>query len=321
MKKRRIGKSGIEVFPIGIGLWAIGGDKWGPTDDRESMNTIDAALDQGVDFFDTADVYGGGHSESLLGKAMEGRRDKFVVASKIGWVNYDGEKGQSAYTTPEKLIAGVESNLKRLNTDYIDIIQCHISYKDPTLDSFLEGFQRLQDAGKVRAFGVSSSDYGYIQEFNTRANMASLQIDYSILNRTPEQDILPYCKKQDIGVIIRGILAMGILTGKFDKNATFGEGDFRNNWITDPEQNAQFLKDLEVVEKLKHINPDKPLSHIALQFALANNAVSVIIPGAKTVKQLLSNMRAAESYPLSQEELKAIEQIVPSGGGRKIWPA
>ncbi len=184
IKKRTLGKSGIEVAEIGFGLWAVGGDAWGHTDDVESMNAIEAALDAGVNFFDTADIYGRGHSEELLGKAMEGRRERFVVATKIGWMDYDADKNQTAYDTVKKLIAGVESNLKRLQTDYIDILQSHISFHDPTLECFLEGFQILQTHGKVRAYGVSTSNYQYLQEFNADDGCATLQIDFSLLNRT-----------------------------------------------------------------------------------------------------------------------------------------
>jgi len=121
LKKRTLGKSTLKVTEIGFGLWAAGGDAWGATDDEKIFDAIDYALDHGVNFFDTADVYGGGHSEELLGKAMEGRRDQFIVATKIGWLDFDGEEGKSAYTSVDKLIAGVESNLERLNTDYIDV--------------------------------------------------------------------------------------------------------------------------------------------------------------------------------------------------------
>ena len=114
LKERILGKSGTAVTEIGMGLWAAGGGQWGTTDDNEIFDAIDFALDSGVTFYDTADVYGGGHSEELLGTAMQGRRDKFIVATKIGWQGFDGEAGQSAYTSVDKLVAGVESNLRRV---------------------------------------------------------------------------------------------------------------------------------------------------------------------------------------------------------------
>src|SRR5688572_4702328 len=148
MQQRTLGKSGIGVSEIGLGLWAAGGSDWGPTDDREVLRAIDAALDAGVTFFDTSDVYGDGHSEELLGQAMEGRRDRFVVATKIGWRGFDGNARRTAYSDVSKLIAGVESNLKRLKTDYVDVIQSHISFRDPTMEVFIEGFQQLKKSGK-----------------------------------------------------------------------------------------------------------------------------------------------------------------------------
>ena len=145
LNQRVLGKSGIPVTEIGIGLWAMGGDEWGPVEDQNSLDTIEAALESGITFFDTADVYGLGHSEELLGRAMRGRREEFIVASKIGWVDFNREENHSVYTSTEKLIAGVESNLRRLETDYIDIMQCHIDFQEANMEYFLEGFQKLQE--------------------------------------------------------------------------------------------------------------------------------------------------------------------------------
>ena len=199
IEKRILGKSGIEVTKLGVGLWAVGGDEWGPVDDQDSLDMISAALDMGINLFDTADVYGMGHSEKLLGKAMQGRRDAFVVTSKIGWVGFDRENDVSAYDTVDKLIAGVESNLQRLQTDYIDVMQSHIDYREPNMEIFVEGFQKLQQQGKIRAYGVSTSDFEYLQSFNADNKTATLQIDYSILNRTPEKEIFPYTIQNDLG--------------------------------------------------------------------------------------------------------------------------
>lgn len=321
INKRPLSNSGIEISEIGVGLWAAGGDAWGPTDDAEILNLIDAALDAGVNFYDTADVYGAGHSEELLGQAMTGRRDQFVVATKIGWRNFDEGGGHSAYTTVDKLIAGVESNLSRLNTDYIDVIQSHINFQEATMDVFLEGFQRLQRDGKVGAYGVSTSDFGYLQAFNADGGCATLQIDYSILNRTPEADIFPYCQAHNISVIVRGALAMGILTGKFSADVTFAADDWRNRWLDNPEEHQVFLDDLEKVEQLKPLARDKTLAQLALQFTLAHPAVTTVIPGAKTRRQLADNLGVAALPALTAQELETIDRIVPPGGGRKIWPA
>jgi aryl-alcohol dehydrogenase-like predicted oxidoreductase len=317
--KRTLGKSGIEVTEVGLGLWAAGGSDWGPTDDREVHNAIDTALDLGVTFFDTADVYGDGHSEELLGKSMKGRRDRFIVATKIGWRGFDGDARRTAYSSVEKLIAGVESNLTRLGTDHVDVIQSHISFRDPTMEIFVEGFQRLQRAGKVRAYGLSTSDFDYIRAFNHDGQCATLQIDYSILNRTPEAEILDYCKQNGIGVIVRGALAMGLLTGKFDDQTRFPAGDFRQKWLSDAEQNATYREDLKKVQELEPLaRSGRTLAQAALQFTLAHDAVTTVIPGAKSSRQVRANLPGA---PLGTAEHALIDRVTPPGRGRKIWPA
>ena len=320
---RVLGKSSLDVSEIGFGLWAAGGDAWGATDDQQILDAIDFALDHGVNFYDTSDVYGAGHSEELLGKAMAGRREKFIVATKIGWQNFDGELGQSAYTSIEKLIAGVETNLKRLNTDYIDVIQSHIDFRDPTMEYFVTGFQRLQRDGKVKSYGVSTSNFEYLKAFNQDGGCAALQIDYSILNRTAEEEILPYCLENKIGVIVRGALAMGILAGKFTAETRFPEGDFRQRWHDNEEEYQVFLNDLATVEELRQMvgKYNLDLVQLALLFTLANPAVTTVIPGIKDVRQADMNIQAGLQPELTDEIMKQINALVPPGGGRKIWPA
>jgi aryl-alcohol dehydrogenase-like predicted oxidoreductase len=322
LKTRTLGKSGIKVTEMGLGLWAAGGSDWGPTDDHDVLRAIDRGLELGVSFYDTADVYGDGHSEKLLGQAIEGRRHRFIIATKIGWRGFDGQNKKTAYTDVDKLIAGVESNLTRLGTDYIDVIQSHISFRDPTMEVFVEGFQRLQEAGKVRAYGLSTSDFEYIKAFNQDGGCATLQIDYSILNRTPEADILGYCEQNGIGVIVRGALAMGILAGKFDARSSFPPGDFRQKWINDPEQNAVYLQDLAKVRELGELaQSGRTLAQAALQFTLLHPAVTTVIPGVKTIEQVDSNLAALAAKPLSSSDRALIDRVTPRGGGRKIWPA
>ena len=190
------------------------------------------------------------------------------------------------------------------------------------MEVFLEAFEKLQTAGKVRAFGVSSGDFEYIKAFSENGNCASLQIDYSILNRTPELEILDYCKAQNIGVIVRGALAMGLLTGKFSKDTSFPDDDFRQNWLTDPEQNAEFVSDLAKVETLRSlVHPGRTLAQAALQFVLKHDAVTTVIPGARTAAQVQANLATAEAPGLGTEDMALIERITPTAGGRKIWPA
>jgi len=321
MKIRELGRTGIRVGEIGLGMWAIGGDVWGEPDDAESLRVIDAALDSGVNFFDTADVYGGGHSEEVLARAMKGRRGRFVVATKIGWIGFDADRNRTAYDTVEKLVAGVESNLKRLRTDRIEVIQSHIPFREPTMEIFLEGFRKLKAEGKVLGFGVSTGDFEYLKAFNSGMDCSTLQVDYSLLNRTAEKELLPYCAENRIGVIVRGALAMGILTGKFSPASEFKDDDFRRKWKEDPEQKAVFIRDMASVEKLRKIAGSEALAKFSLRFALSNPAVSVVIPGARTLGQLESNLGAAGGDGLSPAEMERVGAVIPPGGGRKIWPA
>jgi aryl-alcohol dehydrogenase-like predicted oxidoreductase len=320
-EKRTLGKSGLNITEIGLGLWAAGGTDWGPTDDQKIFDTIDFALDAGINFFDTADVYGNGHSEELLGRAMQGRRERFLVASKIGWQNFDDSRSQTAYDTVDKLIKGVETNLRRLQTNYIDVMQSHISFQEATMEIFLEGFQKLQQQGKIRAYGVSTSDIDYLKAFNHDGRCATLQNDYSILNRTSEREIFPYCQEHNIGIIVRGALAMGILTGKFTAETRFSVGDFRQRWHDKPDEYQTFLVDFQKVEHLRPLSIDRTLAQLALQFTLAHPAVTTVIPGAKNVRQMQDNLQAALMPPLKADEMAQIDAIVPPGGGRKIWPA
>jgi len=311
---------------LGIGTWAWG-DKlyWGfgkGYDEKDLNDVFQVCINKGVNFFDTADVYGMGHSEKLLGRAMKGRRDQFIVATKIGWVDFDRKNQVSQYDTVEKLIAGVESNLERLQTDYVDVIQSHIDFREPNMEIFVEGFQKLQAQGKVRAYGVSTSDFEYLKAFNADNRASTLQIDYSILNRTPEKDIFPYAQEKDLGVLVRGPMAMGTLTGKFSKNTQFEDGDFRQSWIENEDEHKIFLDDLEKVEQLKPLETEeRSLAKLAIQFVMHHPAVTVAIPGAKRISQLKENVRTAFLPDLTPEELALIDSITPPGGGRKIWPA
>jgi aryl-alcohol dehydrogenase-like predicted oxidoreductase len=323
MSTRPLGaRSGLNVTEVGLGLWAVAGSEWGPGDDDATLGAIEAALDAGVTFFDTADVYGDGHSEELLGRAMEGRRDRFQVATKIGWVGYDHHAGHSRYDTVERLVAGVESSLRRLGTDRVEAIQCHIGHSEPNTPVFIEGFRKLQEQGKVLAWGVSTSDLALLQRFNLDGDCDLLQIDYSILNRTAEAEILPYCQENGIGVIVRGPLAMGILADKYNASVTFPEDDFRRSWIQDPVAHRQFHDDLAVVEHLRDVLPEgQTMAQFALRFVRSHPAVSTVIPGARDRAQCEANVSAAALPQLSSEELEAVNRLVPPGGGRKIWPA
>ncbi len=309
MKYRDLGRSGIRVSEIGFGAWAIGGDAWGPVEDADSLAAMERALELGINFIDTADVYGEGRSESLVAKVIEGRRDEVIVSTKGGLMGHhrDPER-EPVYDRPEKVVEALEASLRRLGTDHVDVYFCHIWWDKPEeTEAFIEAFQRLKRDGKVRAAGVSTNDLDYIQHFDRDGGLDVVQLDYSILNRDPEREVLPYLEERGIGVVVRGPLRMGLLTGKFSGETTFPEGDIRRSW---PEQ-PWFKASLEKVDRLRSLGDGKTLGQLALRYVLNHPAVSVAIPGAKTPAQVEANAAASSRPLLSGEDLRLIREVAP----------
>jgi aryl-alcohol dehydrogenase-like predicted oxidoreductase len=303
---RSLGRTGIEVSTVGMGCWAIGGDAWGPVDDETSLAAIARALELGVTLFDTADVYGRGRSERLLGKALRGKRDGAVIATKVGlW--HTGSDIPNGYTSPELVVESCEASLRRLETDRIDVYQCHLWWDENT-EVFLEAFERLKADGKIRAAGVSTNEVDHLKHFDRDGACEILQFDHSIVNRAPELELLPYAAERRLGTLARGSLRMGILTGRMSSETTFPEGDVRRVWPdTDwyPEQIA-------LAERLKPLaDGDRSLTQVALAFVLSHPAVSTTIPGAKSPAQVEENAAAAE-VRLSEEDRRRIDEIAPA---------
>jgi myo-inositol catabolism protein IolS len=311
MEYRTLGKSELVVSEVGFGAWAIGGDAWGPVQDERSLAALERALELGVTFIDTADVYGDGHSEELVARAVRGRRERVILSTKGGLMGHhrDPER-EPVYDRPEKIIEAFEASLRRLGTDYIDVYFDHIWWdKEQETEAFLVAFERLKREGRVRAVGVSTNDFQHVKHFDRDDALDVVQLDYSILNREPEKEILPYCQEHGIGVVVRGPLRMGILTGKFTESTAFPEGDIRKKW---PEE-AWFKESLERVERLRDLErPDRGLARLALQFVLSHPAVSVAIPGAKTPEQVEENVAASVRPLLSDAERTRIDEVAPA---------
>ncbi|AIK39979.1 aldo/keto reductase [Bacillus pseudomycoides] len=308
MKYRALGKTSLTVSEIGFGAWAIGGDEWGPVNDKHSISAMKKAIECGVNFIDTADVYGLGHSEKLVAQAIKEHRNDIILSTKGGLIghHYDPD-GEPVYDTAAKVIAVFETSLLRLQTDYIDVYFCHIWWdKKEETEAFLRAFEILKRDGKVRAVGVSTHDLQYIKNFNKDGQIDVIQLDYSILNREPENDILPYLQEKNLGAVIRGPLKMGILTGKFTDQTTFPDGDLRQDW---PKE-TWFQDDLRKVEQLRSLsNPKQTLGQLALRYVLSHPAVSVAIPGAKTANQAAENAAASVRPLLLEEELAYIRKL------------
>jgi aryl-alcohol dehydrogenase-like predicted oxidoreductase len=306
MEYRELGRTGIRVSSVGMGCWAIGGDAWGPVDDRTSEAAIHRALEMGITLFDTADVYGRGRSEEIVGRALGRRRDDAVIATKVGLWHSGGER-PNAYTDPAMVIESCEASLRRLQTDRIDVYQCHLWWDENT-EVFLEAFDKLRADGKIHSYGVSTNEIDHLRHFDRNGTCGVLQFDYSIVNRSAETELLPYAAEHRIGTLARGSLRMGILTGKFTAETTFPEGDIRRAWVDE----AWYADQLELTERLRPLErEDRPLSQVALSFVLSHPAVSTTIPGAKDPGQVEQNAAAAGAT-LSDEERRLIDAVAPA---------
>ncbi len=217
---------------------------------------------------------------------------------------------EPVYDRPEKIIDAFDESLRRLETDYVDVYWCHIWWdKHEETEAFLLAFDRLKRDGKARAVGVSTDSIDHLRHFNRDASIDAVQLDYSILNRKRESDILPYAQEHALGAVIRGPLFKGLLSGKFGHDATFPEGDIRHGWSTEP----WYREAVEKVERLRTLERDgQTLTQLALRFVLDHPSVSTGIPGGKTPAQVEENVAASVRPLLSDEERQAIDEVAPA---------
>ena len=298
MQYRTLGKTRWQISAISMGCWGIGG-QWGPVAADEAIRTIHAAIDLGVNLLDTADAYGLGVSEELVGKAVRDRRDKVYIATKVG--NFARRVGHPlSYATPQHVYLCCDASLGRMKIDTIDFYQCHIGdLADPTI--FLEAFEYLVARGKIRAYGISTNSLAVAEAFNGSGNCVAIQLSYSLVNRGAANDLLPWCTQNNVGTLIRGPIAQGVLAGKFTPETRFDDS-VRVGW-NEGAGRERFLNQLAQVERWKPLaRPDRTLAQIALAWVLANPAVTCAIPGAKDVAQVTSNAAAADIV-LTDEEL------------------
>ncbi|MCC5828406.1 MAG: aldo/keto reductase [Phycisphaeraceae bacterium] len=309
MEARVLGKTGWKVGVIGFGAWGIGG-QWGEVSRDQAMASMNQALDSGMTFFDTADAYGEpmGISEIWMGEALRPHRDKVIIATKVG--NWGRRIGHPLpYTHWSHVELCCDASLYRMKIDAIDLYQSHIERPDETTaEVLLEGFDRLLEKGKIRAFGLSTRSVEGCQALNRDGKLASVQLDYSLLNTAPEQDLLPWCLENNVGVIVRGPLAQGVCAGKFTPESRFTDW-VRRRW-NEGEGRERFLAQLRAIEKLRFLeNERRTLAQAALRFAVHHPAVSVAIPGAKSPEQAAANAQAGRDH-LSESELEQIRRVL-----------
>ncbi len=306
MKYTQLGPRGPKVSVVGFGAWAIGGRDWGPTDDNVSRQALHTALDEGVTFIDTADVYGFGHSEELIAGVLRERgKGDVIIATKAGNdFYYAGEEDDNGYGPIRQsydkmyLIWAAEQSLKRLGVDCLDILQLHSpDVTKLTSDEPWEALEILKRDGKIRYAGLSiqsfkESDQAFLLDDHYNI-LNCIQVRYNLLEREAEKILFPKALEHGIGVIVRIPLLFGLLTGKFNRQSRFGDNDHRRMNLA-PEKLDQYISGLDGLKSLFNQHSGYSKAQVSLAFCLKHRACHTVIPGGKTAEQVVDNCRAAE---------------------------
>ncbi len=310
MKKRILGKHGPELSVIGLGAWAIGGSwefGWGPVDDKESIRTIHHALDLGINWIDTAAVYGLGHSEEIVGQALRGIRTEVFLATKCGMV-WDERRVVTKNLKPESIRKEVTDSLRRLGTDYIDLYQFHWPDDNTPVEESWKVMADLVREGKVRYIGLCNHGPEALDQCRAIAPVQSLQPPYNLLKRDAERELLPYCAKHDIGVVAYSPMASGLLTDKFDFGS-LAEDDWRRKSPRFGESArvnvGNLLKELRPIAAKYNLG----ISQLAIAWVLKNPAITSAIVGARKRWQIEETSSAAE-VTLSSSDTEMIESLI-----------
>jgi aryl-alcohol dehydrogenase-like predicted oxidoreductase len=313
INERRLGRTGLSVSEVGYGAWGIGGSMWLGAEDDESVRALHRAIDLGLNFIDTAAVYGNGHSERLVGQVVRERDERIVVASKIPpkngrWPAPDGIDPDEAFPA-DHIRKWTERTLSNLGLDVLDVQQFHV-WNDEWVGrgSWHEAIEALKDEGKIRFFGVSINDLqpsNAVRLIETGA-VDTVQVIYNIFEQAPEDELFGACERNDVGVIARVPLDEGSLTGRLTADSTFPEGDFRNEYFS-----GERALD-KVDERVRAILDDlgierEELAEVALRYVLSRPEVSTVIPGMRTVRNVERNMALGDGAGLPPEQVAALK--------------
>ncbi len=319
MEKRKLGRSGIEVPPMGMGCWAIGGvwrisDReggWGEVDDAESIRAVQFALDNGVSFFDTAANYGAGHSETILRQALDGRRDQAVIATKFGWNVNEATKHvmpQSAAEIIANVRAECEASLRRLGTDRIDLYQLHVwDFSVEQVDELVDVLEALVREGKIRTYGWSTGSVEGARAMAKGKHCAAIQHNLNVVKDAPE--MLTVCAELNLASVNRSPLLQGALTGKYNPDTTFPDNDFRRRAWSREEFLIPTLQQLEAVREVL-TSGGRTLAQGALAWIWSRSEQTIPIPGIRTVAQAAENAGAMRFGPLTPEQMSQIEELL-----------
>ena len=300
---------GTELSPsrIGLGTWAIGGDMWGGTDERQAIATIQRAIDLGISLVDTAPVYGFGHSEEVVGRAIQGRRQQVVLATKVGLEWRDGEVFRNS--TRFRLEEEIEASLRRLGVETIDLYQVHWPDDTVPFEETAEVLGRLLEAGKIRAIGVSNHAPGEMDAFRATAPLHTCQPPYNLFERGIEADVLPYCRREGIVVLAYGALCRGLLAGKMSTDREFPEDDLRS---FDPkfqgERFGRYLAAVDRLERLARERHGKGVLELAVRWIL-DRGVEIALWGARRPEQL-APVEDVFGWSLSDDDMAEIDRIL-----------
>lgn len=311
MNYRQLGKTDMRISELSFGTWGISGE-WGKADDAESLRALEVAIDAGVNFFDTADVYGSGRSERLLAEATKGKEDKVYIATKFCRA---GDIHDPKTYSAEQVTKYCEDSLKRLNREYIDLYQIHC----PPMEILQQGevfevLDRLKEQGKIRYYGVSVETVEEGLFCLEQPNVSALQVIFNVLRQKPLEELFPSAYEKGVGILARVPLASGLLTGKFTVDSTFEKEDHRHfnrdgqafN-VGETFSGLEFKKGVELSEKVSWIQEGREnMTRAALKWILEHEAVSAVIPGFKTQKQVEDNLRALEVKGFSEEEMEKL---------------
>lgn len=288
---------GIKLSCLGLGGEQFSGHGWGNVSEAEMVKAIHKAIDSGITFFDTAPIYGLGHSEEVLGRTLGAKRKNVIIATKVGLV-WRKDKTFAKFTdsSPANINREIDISLKRLNTDYIDLYQIHWPDPNTPIEDTLFAMEKLKQSGKIRCIGCCNFSLELLKESLKYGEIKTLQVPYSLIERKVEQDLLPFCKEYGIGVLAYSPLARGLLTGKYDRNIEFGPDDHRSRSEDEYFHGEAFLKNLEIVERVKVIAKrlNKTPAQIALRWLLKNPCVTAAIFGAKNAAQVEENVAALD---------------------------
>jgi aryl-alcohol dehydrogenase-like predicted oxidoreductase len=299
----------MEIPCLGLGCWQLGGHGWGQTSEPEIIKAIHKAIEKGLTLFDTAPIYGLGHSEEMLGKIIAGKRKDVIIATKVG-LRWKTDNGFSRHNdcSQANILKEIDASLKRLNTDYIDIYQIH--WPDPAtpIADTLAVMEKLKQAGKIKEIGCCNFTLDLLKEALQYGHIARLQMPYSLIDRTIEADLLPFCQTQNIAVIAYNTIAQGILTGHFDTARKFGSDDHRSrHQYFQPQELA---KNLAIAEKVKAVAKkiNRQPVQVALRWILDNQIVTSALFGVTKTQQLEENLGALD-FKLSKNDMEYLNDV------------